>query len=215
MLPRAEFLHRRGFAVLLFDFQAHGESRGQRITFGDLESQDVTAAIQYLHHKLPDEKVGVLGVSLGAAAFALAKSQPSVAAVVLEQMYSTVEQAVAIRARLRAGLPGAWLAPLLTVEMQSRLHIPADRLRPIDWVGKINAPLLIVDGTDDNSTPIAEARALLAAAPGPKELWAVKDAGHVNLHTYDKAEYERRVGEFFAGYLMSSGGTTPAAAVAK
>src|SRR5262245_22704814 len=31
MLPRARFLHAAGFSVLLFDFQAHGESTGDRI----------------------------------------------------------------------------------------------------------------------------------------------------------------------------------------
>jgi uncharacterized protein len=211
MLPRAEFLHRQGYSVLLFDFQAHGESRGQRITFGDLESRDVVAAINYLHHKLPHEKVGVLGISLGAAAFVLAENRPEVAAVVLEQMYATVEQAIAIRARLRLGPPGAWLAPLLLTEMQSRLDIPANRLRPVDWLGSVNAPVLIIDGAEDKSTPIQDARAMLAAARAPKQLWAVEGAGHVNLYTYTKADYERRVGDFFASYLTSSDTTSPEA----
>jgi pimeloyl-ACP methyl ester carboxylesterase len=39
MLSRAEFLHGLGYAVLLIDFQAHGESPGQHITFGALESE--------------------------------------------------------------------------------------------------------------------------------------------------------------------------------
>ena len=37
---RAELLNAHGFAVLLFDFQAHGESPGNRITFGHLEAMD-------------------------------------------------------------------------------------------------------------------------------------------------------------------------------
>ena len=39
MLDRARFLSRAGFSVLLFDFQAHGESSGDHITFGFLESR--------------------------------------------------------------------------------------------------------------------------------------------------------------------------------
>ena len=39
MASRAELLSRAGYAVLLFDFQAHGESRGKQITFGFLESR--------------------------------------------------------------------------------------------------------------------------------------------------------------------------------
>jgi fermentation-respiration switch protein FrsA (DUF1100 family) len=38
MIERAKFLNKNGFSVLLFDFQAHGESSGEYITFGYLES---------------------------------------------------------------------------------------------------------------------------------------------------------------------------------
>ena len=198
MLGRAESLRARGYYVLLFDFQAHGESRGSRITFGDLESRDVTAAIQYLHHKLPGEKVGVIGASLGAAAFVLADERPAVAAVVLEQMYPTIQQAVAGRARKYLGPLGPLIAPLLMVQVLSRLEIPANRLRPIDRMAQIGAPVLIVNGTQDSYTSIDDARALLAASSEPKELWAVEGAGHVDLHAFAKAQYEKRVGDFLA-----------------
>ena len=201
MLSRAEFLRARGYSLLLIDFQAHGESRGSRITFGDLESRDVTAAIQYLHHKLPGEPVAVIGVSLGAAAFMLAEDRPAVTAVVLEQMYPTIQQAVAGRARLHLGPLGPVFAPLLMLQIQSRLKIPANRLRPIDRMAQIGAPVLIVNGTQDSYTPIEDARAALAAASDPKELWAVEGAGHVNVYAFAKAQYERRVGDFLGRYL--------------
>jgi pimeloyl-ACP methyl ester carboxylesterase len=201
MVSRAEFLRARGYSVLLFDFQGHGESRGSRITFGDLESRDVTAAIQYVHHKLPGEQVGVIGVSLGAAAFVLAEERPAVAAVVLEQMYPTIQQAVAGRARQYVGPLGPVLAPLLMVQVQARLEIPANRLRPIDRMGQIGAPVLIVNGTRDRYTSIEDARALFAASSNPKELLAVEGAGHVNLHAFAKAQYEQRVGDFLGRYM--------------
>ena len=203
MVSRAEFLRARGYSVLLFDFQGHGESRGSRLTFGDLESRDVTAAIQYVHHKLPDEQVGVIGVSLGAAAFVLAEERPAVAAVVLEQMYPTIQQAVAGRARQYVGPLGPVLAPLLMVQVQARLKIPANRLRPIDRMGQIGAPVLIVNGTQDSYTSIEDARALFAASSNPKELWAVEGAGHVNLHAFAKAQYEQRVGDFLGRYMAA------------
>jgi alpha/beta superfamily hydrolase len=40
MVERARFLSYAGYSVLLFDFQGHGESTGQHITFGYLESKD-------------------------------------------------------------------------------------------------------------------------------------------------------------------------------
>jgi uncharacterized protein len=201
MISRAEFLRVRGYAVLLIDFQSHGENRGGRITYGDLESRDVTGAIQYLHHKLPGEKVAVIGVSMGADAFVLADDRPPVSAVVLEQMYPTIDRAVASRVRSNIGPLAPLFASLVMVEMQSRMEIPANRLRPIDRMAKIGAPVLIANGTEDNHTTIEEARAELAAASPPKELWAVEGAGHVDLHHFAKAQYERRIGDFLARYL--------------
>jgi alpha-beta hydrolase superfamily lysophospholipase len=54
MLGRAEFLHRAGYSVLLFDAQAHGESPGDRITFGYLEALDAAAAVSFAVARDPD-----------------------------------------------------------------------------------------------------------------------------------------------------------------
>ena len=201
MLSRAEFLHGRGFTVLLIDFQAHGESPGKRITFGDLESRDVVAALQFLRRSAPGERVGVIGVSLGAAAFVLAEGRPPVDAVVLESMYPTLEQAVADRLQIYLGRWGSALSPVLLMQVRVRLGIDADRLRPIDRIGDIHAPLLLVHGTLDQHTPIAEAQAVYAAASEPKEWWAIEGAGHVSLYRFASVGYERRVGEFLMKYL--------------
>ena len=201
MLGRAEFLHKQGYTVLLIDFQAHGESKGRRLTFGDLESRDVVAAIQYLNHQLPDERVGVIGVSLGAAAFALADDRPPVAAVVLESMYPTLEEAVADRLRAHLGPFGSPLAPLLFMQMRPRLEIEPARLRPIDGLGRIGAPVLIVGGTRDPVTTLQDTRAIFSVAGPPKELWEVQDARHVDLYQFGKTAYEQRIGVFLNKYL--------------
>jgi uncharacterized protein len=201
MISRAEFLRKRGYAVLMIDFQSHGENRGGRITYGDLESRDVTGALQYLRHKLPGEKVAIIGMQMGADAFVLSEDRPPVAAVVLEQMYPTINRAIASRVRNNMGPLAPLFSWLVFVEMQSQKEIPPNRLDVIGRLAKINAPLLIVNGTDDHHVTLDEAEAELAAAAPPKELWAVEGAGHVDLHNFAPAEYEKRVGDFIARYL--------------
>ena len=210
MISRAEFLRKRGYAVLMIDFQSHGENRGSRITYGDLESRDVTGALQYLRHKLPGEKVAVIGVRMGADAFVLSEGRPPVAAVVLEQMYPTINRAIASRVRSNIGPLAPLFSWLVMLETQSQHEIPANRLSAIDRLPKINAPLLLVNGTDDSHVTIDEARAELAAAAAPKELWAVAGAGHVDLHDFPAGDYEKRVGDFIARYLPPVTGTEEA-----
>jgi fermentation-respiration switch protein FrsA (DUF1100 family) len=208
MVSRAEFLHRLGYAVLLIDFQAHGESPGDRITFGDRESRDVVAALLYLRQRAPGERVGALGVSSGAASLVLAEGRPHVDAVILESMYPTIEQAVADRLRLYLGSAGPVLAPLLLAQFRPRLGTSVERLRPIDRIGSLGAPVLILSGTVDQHTTIEEARAIFAAAHPPKEFWAVEGAAHVDLHAYAKAEYERRVAAFLGAHLAAPAGAS-------
>jgi fermentation-respiration switch protein FrsA (DUF1100 family) len=203
MVSRAEFLHRLGYAVLLIDFQAHGESPGDRITFGDRESRDVVAALSYLKQREPGERLGALGVSLGAASLVLAEGRSHMDAVILESMFPTIEQAVVDRLRLHLGPVGPVMAPLLLVQFQTRLGTSVERLRPVDRIGLLGAPVLILSGTLDKNTTLEEARAIFAAAHPPKEFWAVEGAAHVDLHSYAKAEYERRVAAFLSANLAA------------
>lgn len=201
MLGRARFLSRAGFGVLLFDFQAHGESPGSRITFGDFESRDAQAAVRFLRANAPGEKIGVIGVSLGGAAALLATPALEVDALVLEMVYPTIEQAVKDRLRLRLGSFGGVLSPLLTWQLKPRLGVRPEALRPIDRVAQIGCPKLFIAGDLDQHTTIEESRKLFARAHEPKELWIIPGAAHLDLHQFSQTEYEHRVEEFFVNHL--------------
>jgi fermentation-respiration switch protein FrsA (DUF1100 family) len=206
MLGRARFLAGAGYSVLLFDFQAHGESGGQHITFGFLESRDAQAAVRFVHSRLPGEPIAAIGTSLGGAACLLGDVPLAVDALVLEAVYPDVRRAVANRLCIRLGAPGRVLAPLLLWQLQPSLGIRQDQLRPIDRISRVRCPLLLVAGTDDRRTTIQESRALYAAAPEPKEMWEVKGAAHVDFYQYAGAEYERRIIAFLAHCLRDGGG---------
>jgi uncharacterized protein len=204
MLGRATFLHKAGFTVLAPDFQAHGESPGEHITFGALESRDAEAAMDYLHARDPDDRVGVIGVSMGGAAAILGSAANQTDAVVLESVYPTFRDAVADRLETwlgPLGFLGSPLAPALIGMVGPSIGVSEEQLRPIDRIACSNAPLLLIAGTADSYTPLSESRALFARAGGSKEFWAVEGAGHEDLHAYAKTEYEQRVGSFFAAHL--------------
>lgn len=201
MLSRARFLHAAGHGVLLFDFQAHGESAGEHITAGYLESRDARAAAEFARASFPGEKIGVLGVSMGGAAVLLASPPPDAQALVLEMVYPTLEQAIDNRLTMRLGGWAGALSPLLTAQLRLRLGVGVDDLRPVDRVGRIAAPKLFIAGAEDRHTTLAESKSLFDAAGEPKEFWAVEGARHEDLHAVRPPEYERRVLAFFAKHL--------------
>ena len=201
MLDRAIFLEQAGYSVLLIDLPGHGESTGDKITFGVREGAGVLAALGYLRRELPGERLGVIGVSLGAASLVLAHPQPAPNAVVLESMYPTIEEAVTDRLAIRLGPAGAKLAPLLLWQLPFQLGVSPSELRPIDHIAALGSPVLIASGTTDEHTSWAETQRIYSAAMPPKELWAVEGAAHVDLHRYKPKEYETRILQFFSRYL--------------
>ena len=56
-----QFLRGAGYSTLAIDFQAHGESTGDQITMGQLESLDARSALKWLRARLPGEPLRCLG----------------------------------------------------------------------------------------------------------------------------------------------------------
>jgi uncharacterized protein len=199
LLNRGRLLSEDGYSVLLFDFQAHGESPGDRISFGYFERLDAQAAVQWLRAKVPGEKIGGLGVSLGGAAALLADLDLD--AWVLEMVYPSIDQAIGNRLGRVLGPIGWAIRPLLTGQCRLRFGVDAEVLRPIDHIHRITSPKLLIAGSLDQHTPLVEAQSLVDAAVEPKEFWIRSGAKHVDLYEVDRASYRQRILAFFDRHL--------------
>jgi alpha-beta hydrolase superfamily lysophospholipase len=193
LVTRAKLFSGAGYSVLMFDFQAHGESPGKQITFGHLESRDSQAAVDFVKKRFPHEPIAVDGVSLGAAAAALAEPPLEVQALVLEMMYPTIEVATKDRLEMRLGPAGRCLSPLLMLQIPLRCDFQAADLRPLDAVAKITAPKLFLAGTVDHETKFAEAQAIFANAAEPKTFVSFEGVGHQDLLERSPDLYKKSV----------------------
>jgi len=198
MVERARFLRRAGYSVLLIDFQATGETKGDHITFGWKESRDVLAAIDFIRHPNATAPVAIIGSSLGGAAALLATPPLKIDALLLEQVYPTIEIATRNRMENYLGVFGRTLTPLLLNQLQWRLGVSASQLRPVDHIENVECPVFIISGKNDRNTRLTDSRMLIERAGNPKEVWFVPNAGHVDLHRAARQEYETRVLSFLA-----------------
>ena len=201
MLHRARFLHAAGYAVLLYDSRAEGESTGSAITLGHLESRDARTAVQLARSLAGTQRAAIIGVSLGGAAAILADPPLDVNALVLESVYPTIDQAIANRLSTRAGLLRTLFAPILTAAIPVRLGFSPMELRPVDHVGNLKMPKFFIFGSADRSTTLVESLELFSHAAEPKQMWSIDGAGHVDLDAFAGDEYRKRVLRFLSAAL--------------
>ncbi len=204
MLGRARFLNRLGYAVLLIDLQAHGESEGYAITLGREESRDAEAALEYLSRRIESTKLFAIGQSLGGAALLLSAQPIPVRALVVEAVFPDLDRAVTNRLWMRIGFFAPLVSKLLLLELQWILGIDPQTLRPIDRIAKIGCPVFVISGDEDKHTTVPETRELYQKAASPRELWLVQGAAHVDLHRFAGKEYEERVSAFFDKFATES-----------
>lgn len=200
MLARAGLLHRKGYAVLLYDARGHGESGGDLVSVGKYETRDLLGALAFLRGQGARE-IGLVGASQGGATIALASASlgQGIRWAVLESMYPNLRDAVDRRFRRMLGIPG-WLGGCLMVPLaERRLGLSIDNIAPLESIGRLPCPVFILHGAADTHTLEASARSLFDRAPSPKKFWLVPGAGHVDLYGFAKAEYEQQVLDFIAG----------------
>jgi dipeptidyl aminopeptidase/acylaminoacyl peptidase len=199
MLSRATFLFNHGFNVLLFDFQSYGKSQGVMSTLGMVESEDILAAISYLH-SLPatmSSKIGVLGLSMGATAAVLAAARTTdILALVAESC-----PVDATEVKMDVPSEAAREADKLLVEQVYGVDIT--QARPIDVVHKLagHTAIFFVNGDADAITPLDGMQALFDNAGAPKQDWIVPGAQHAQAFDVDPQDYIQRVDAFFDEYL--------------
>ena len=198
--PWADMLVGAGFRVVLVDLRGHGRSTGDWLTYGVVESRDLTQVLDALDARgLRAGRVGVMGFSYGAAvALEWAGSDPRVEAVV----------AVAPFASLRTVVPGYTILPLSRSFVNAAIDaggreagFDPDRASPLLAVPRTHAALLFLHGEDDSRVPSWNSRLLYAAAEDA-ELVLVPGAGHLSIAR--DAEIRRRAPEWFADHLGAS-----------
>lgn len=204
MVKHAAFLLEHGSSVLIFDFQAHGESSGKKITSGYLESMDASAAVAFARTNAPGEKVAILGASLGGAAALLAEPPLQVDGMILEMVYPDIQRAVKNRIAIVLGNWARVFSPLLTCQLKWRVGVDAEWFSPQRQIANVRCPKLIIAGAEDRHTTIEDSRALFNAAGEPKDIWIIDQAAHENLYSLTGVEYEHRVLAFLDRCLKSN-----------
>jgi len=188
----------RGFAVLMIDLRGHGQSGHARLGFGRTERLDVLGAVDWLVARgFRPGRIGVLGISMGAAASIGAASEDDrIGALVADSGFAELAPLVERHWTSVIRLP-AFLLPMTKWLGKYWFGCDIDAARPIDEIDVIRRPILIIHGDVDPITPAQHARRLKLAAGSLAELWEPHSDRHAGVYLDDPRIYLDRVAEFF------------------
>lgn len=186
---KMEALRNAGFSVLAVDYRGWGESSALTPSEQSILADAQMAWEELKTYQPVASKRVIYGHSMGSGvALDLASRLQNPAdygGLVLESAFTSFTD-VAYEA--------GWLASLLNLFNPERF----------DSIGKINqvqAPLLMLHGTHDDTVPIRLGERLFAAANPPKQWLAMENAAHSDLDLADPALYQATLRGFSAHYL--------------
>jgi uncharacterized protein len=200
-MGRADYLHKAGYNLLVFDLRGHGQSDGNYTTIGWLEPDDVYAAVTFAKSQSPGS-IALLGYSMGASVVVEeAAHDPRVAAVIEDSGFDTLANAFNVHFHNMTLLPAVPFDQLVIAIGQLDLKLNISRVRPVDSARLLTAPTLAIIGTADTTVPPSQGFALFKAIRGPKQLLLVPGAGHVGGYEKANSLYERTVLGFLKDHL--------------
>ena len=187
-----------GYAVLLPDHRAHGESEGKLICFGAKEAEDLRLWCRHLTDDLGFEKLLLHGVSMGASAVVIAASgnTAGLCGAVSDCAYTSGRDMFAYVAKQMLRLP---LFPLLNMTLlAARIFCGADlkKRSPIEAVKKASVPLLFIHGTEDKFVPTEMAHRLYSACKSEKRLLLFEHAHHAESAELEPKRYYGEIAAF-------------------
>jgi alpha-beta hydrolase superfamily lysophospholipase len=164
------WLVERGFELFIFDYRGYGQSEGETSIPGAIE--DTKAALAYIEAHHSGEYVAC-GQSLGGTMLlnALAKRDNSrITAVVIDSTFRGFADIASDKMdQIFITWPFQWIPYLsLDEEFDAAAHIT-----------DLSVPLLLLHGSADAVISPNDSWQLFELAREPRELWLVKEAGHI------------------------------------
>ncbi|MFT4197474.1 MAG: alpha/beta fold hydrolase, partial [Pseudoxanthomonas sp.] len=190
LLPWALDLAQHGYRTIALDLRNHGRSGPAPSGYGTREGEDVVAALRALQAEGEiSGPLHLLGVSYGAASaiFAARELGPRLASVVAMESFDNAGQAIRAMVPHMLTRPPERLSDYLALPLarwqyggrgldaaiaatDRELGLDLDRIDVGQALAQVPACVLLVHGRDDRHIPVAQGRALAAAAPRARYL---------------------------------------------
>lgn len=194
---QAERLAEQGYALLLPDERAHGESGGRYTELGLEEQYDLLAWLEWLSGQEGIVSIAVYGMSMGCAAAAYASDKianPKVKALVLDSGFISPYDEMASDCRKRH-LPPAILLPW--VVLCGKVFLKKDIRIPVtDSLKNTKLPALFIHGSADSNVSPEQGLRNFEACASAKDRLLIEGADHTLAYAVGGEKTAERLDRF-------------------
>jgi uncharacterized protein len=202
-----EYFVDAGYNVLSYDSRAQGESEGTFCTYGFYEKFDVKYAIDHLEtlKEYHIGKIGVIGVSLGAAiALQSLSVENRISCCVAEASFAELKQIIYDYQKRGIFYLTVFLRKFILRRVEKVGDFKVDEVSPLKAVQKAKAPVLFLHGSNDSRISIDYMEHLYANTVSIKEKIIIPGADHHDIREAGGVDYQKNILLFLDKYLAES-----------
>ena len=206
----AQMLLDEGYASILLEMRAHGESDGDVIALGFKEYRDTRAVVDYIraNPRYAETPIVVYGLSMGGAVAINSIGQiPDIDALISLSAYSAWDD-LFLDNMGASGLVAAVQRPFVRLYTGIKYGWANRGINPKDEIQKLgNRPALLIHSRGDTQVPYANFERLVAHAPAHVETWVREGDLHfivqegLFLTPHEDTEYAERILGFLNGHF--------------
>ncbi len=187
LLPLVRSFLNFGLDVLLVDARNHGQSDDDGHSSLPKFAADTSSAVDWLKQQSKHHgPVALFGHSLGGGAVLLAAAERSDISAVISLATFAHPTDMMRRFMKNARVPDL-VAPLVLLYVEFIIGRRYDDIAPINTVGKVECPVLMVHGEADRTVPVADMKAIRDKYQGQTPKFEIiPNAGHTSVKRFEE-----------------------------
>lgn len=196
----ADYFLKQGYAMLLPDARAHGESEGEYIGFGCLDRKDALSWIDWTIGKCgEDVKILLHGTSMGGATVLMTSGlelPPNVKGIVSDCGFTSPKEVFTHVLNHMYHLPAFPAIQGANLLNKKLAGYGMDECNAKREVQKAKVPILFIHGSADTFVPCSMCHEIYKNCASPKRKLIIEGAGHAESYYKEMGTYEKALTEF-------------------
>lgn len=198
----SDYYLRNGYAMLLPDARAHGDSEGEYIGFGCLDRFDVLKWIDWVIDRCGvDSEIVLHGISMGGSTALMTSGQnlPSeIKGIISDCAFISPKEVFTHVLHSMYHIPAFPIIPIADKVNQKKASYGLDDCRADEEVKKAKVPILLIHGNKDTFVPCEMCDEIAKNCPKGTKKIIIEGAAHAESYYKETKTYEQALDTFLS-----------------